>query len=79
MNIQYGVKRSIARPAHTFYIMGVLALLSNINLDYVTKVTYNKDKDLVFVQRPDGLWGETEHVYEVHHIEQMTPSAVTAY
>jgi hypothetical protein len=57
----------------------VLALLQNLNLDYVTKVVYNKEKDLVFVYRPDGLWNETEYVYEVHHLEQMTPSAVTAY
>ena len=27
MNIQYGVKRSIARPAHTFYLVSVLAML----------------------------------------------------
>lgn len=79
MNIQYGIKRSIARPSHTFYILGVLALLQNINLDYVTRVVYNKEKDLVFVYRPDGLWGESEHVYEVHHLEQMVPSPVTAY
>merc|ERR1712178_430924 len=32
---------------------------------------YNKDKDLVFVNKPDALWGETEHVYEMHHLEQM--------
>lgn len=42
-------------------------------------MTYNKDKDLVFVYRPDGFWGETEHVYEMHHLEQMVPSAVTAF
>ncbi len=59
----------LARPAHTFYILSVLAMLSHINLDYVTKMTYNKDKDLVFVHRPDGLWNEHEHVYEVHHLE----------
>ena len=79
MNIQYGIKRSIARPAHTFYIASVVAILSNMSLDYVTKVVYNKEKDLVFVYRPDGFWNQTEHVYEVHHLEQMTPSAVTAY
>jgi hypothetical protein len=69
MNIQYGVKRSIARPAHTFYLVSVLALLQNINLDYVSKMVYNKDKDLVFVYKPDGIWGETESVYEMHHLE----------
>jgi hypothetical protein len=39
---------------------------------------YNRDKDIVFVKRPSKLWGEQEHVYEVHHLEQMVPSAVTA-
>jgi hypothetical protein len=27
MNMQYGVKRSMARPAHTAYVMQVLVLL----------------------------------------------------
>lgn len=79
MNIQYSAKRMFVRPAHTFYLVSVMALLQHINLDYVSKMVYNKDKDLVFVYRPDGLWGETEYVYEMHHLEQMVPSAVTAY
>lgn len=78
MNIQYGMKRSIVRPANTFYMLSVLVLLQHINFDYVSKMTYNRDKDLVFVYRPDGFWNETEHVYEVHHLEQMVPSPVTA-
>ena len=78
MNIQYGVKRSIARPAHTFYLVSVLAMLQHINLDYVSKMVYNKDKDLVFIYKPDGIWGETEQVYEMHHLEQVMPSSVTA-
>jgi hypothetical protein len=49
-----------------------------MNFDYVTKMVYNRDKDLVFVYRPDGFWSENEHVYEVHHLEQMVPSPVTA-
>jgi hypothetical protein len=40
---------------------------------------YNKDKDLVFVYRPDGFWNEHEYVYEVHHLEQMVPAPVTSY
>jgi hypothetical protein len=27
MNVQYGIKRSIARPGHTFYMLSVLAFL----------------------------------------------------
>ena len=78
MNVQYGIKRSIARPGHTMYMLSVLAFLHHINFDYVSKMVYNKDKDLVFVYRPDGFWNEHEHVYEVHHLEQMVPPPVTA-
>lgn len=41
-------------------------------------MVYNKDKDLVFVYKPDGFWNEREYVYEVHHMEQMVPYAVKA-
>lgn len=78
MNIQYGFKRSLVRPAHTMYVASLAYFLYNLDLDYVTKMRYNKDKDLVFVQKQDRLWGETEHTYEVHNLEQMVPSAVTA-
>lgn len=78
MNVQYGVKRSIVRPVHTMYWFSLLTMFYNIDQDYVTKMTYNKDKDLVFVTKPSGLWGETETVYEVHHLEQMIPAPITA-
>ena len=78
MNIQYSGKRGIARPSHTFYMCGVLVLLQNMNWDYVSRMHYNRDKDLVFVYKPDGLWNETEYIYETHHLEQMVPHAVTA-
>ena len=60
------------------YILGVLALCQHINVDYVSKMVYNKDKDLVFVYKPDGWWGEKEYVYERHHLEQVVPAPVTA-
>ncbi len=78
MNIQYGAKRSIVRPSHTMYVATLFAMVYSMDLDYVTKMRYNKDKDLVFVTRPDAFWGEPEHVYEMHHLEQMVPAAVTA-
>jgi hypothetical protein len=78
MNLQYGVKRSIARPTHTLYWFALVSFLYKMDFDYVSKMTYNKDKDLVFVTRPSRLWGETETIYEVHHLEQMVPSAVSA-
>ena len=79
MNIHYSGKRTIARPAHTFYMVSVLAFLQNMNFDYVSKMVYNKEKDLVFVYRPDGFWNEHEYVYEMHHLEQMAPAAVTSW
>lgn len=59
----------IARPAHTAYMCTLLALLQHLNFDYVSKMVYNKDKDLVFVYRPTGFWNDAEHVYEMHHLE----------
>lgn len=78
MNLQYGAKRSIVRPSHTMYVACLMSMMYMLDFNYVTKMTYNKDKDLVFVNRPNKFWGEKEHVYEVHHLEQMVPSAVTA-
>ena len=78
MNMQYGGKRALARPSHTAYVMQVLILLQYMNFDYVSKMVYSKDKDLVFVYKPDGIWNETEYVHEVHHLEQMVPYAVSA-
>lgn len=77
MNIQYGVKRTIIRPSHTAYCMSLLAFVYTLDWDYATKMRYNVEKDLVFVQKPSGLWGTKEHVYEVHHLEQMVPATMT--
>jgi len=49
-----------------------------MDFDYVTKMQFNKDKDLVFVNKADGMWWESEHVYEMHHLEQLVPAPVTA-
>ena len=78
MNFQYSGKRAIARPIHAAYMAQVLVLLQFMNFDYVSKMVYNKEKDLVFVYKPDGFWYEREYVYEMHHLEQMVPYAVTA-
>ena len=56
----------------------VLLLAQHANFDYVSKMVYNKDKDLVFVYKPTGFWGEHEYIYEMHHLEQMVPFAVKA-
>ena len=76
--MQYSVKRAIVRPEHTAYMLNVLILIQQLNLDYATKMVYNKEKDLVFVYKPEGLWFEKEFVYEMHHLEQLTPYSVTA-
>lgn len=78
MNLQYGAKRSIVRPSHTMFVATLATLIYSMDFDYVTKMRYNKEKDLVFVTKPDRFWGEQEHVFEMHHLEQMVPSPVTA-
>jgi len=78
MNIQYGAKRSVVRPSHTMYVATLMAMVWKLDFDYVTKMRYNKDKDLVFVTKPDRFWGETEHIFEMHHLEQMIPAPITA-
>ena len=78
MNFQYSGKRGVARPAHTFYCLQLLVLLQHANFDYVSRMVYNKDKDLVFVYKPNGIWHEHEYVYETHHLEQMVPFAMTS-
>lgn len=79
MNSQYVYKRTILRPAHTFYQITLLSMLHGLNFDYVTKMQYNKDRDLVFVYKPDGWFTDKEYVYEVHHLESMVPGTVSAY
>ncbi len=79
MSAPYALKRSIARPTHTLYQATVLVFLQIMSMDYVTKMTYNKDKDLVFVNKPDGIWKDHEHAYEVHHLEQMVPSPISSF
>jgi hypothetical protein len=78
MNFQYGAKRTVVRASHTMYIATLFSLIYNMDLDYATKVQYNKEKDLVYVTKPSKLWGEQEHIYETHHLEQMVPATVLA-
>jgi len=40
------------------YVLNLLVLLQNMNMDYVSKMVYNKEKDLVFVYKPTGIWNE---------------------
>lgn len=48
--------------------MTVLVWLKHLGSDYVTKLMYNKDKDIVFAYRP-GFLKDYESVYETHHLE----------
>lgn len=58
MTVQYGVKRSIVRPSHTMFVATLMSLLYSMDMDYATKVRYNKEKDLVFVTKPSKFWSE---------------------
>lgn len=69
MNLQYGMKRGFIRPIHTMFAAMSLTFYYYLDFEYVTKMRYNKEKDIVFVERPGGIWGTTETVYEMHHLE----------
>jgi len=69
MNLQYGVKRAMMRPAFTGYWMTLYCLIYSLDFNYVSKMTYNKEKDLVYVTRPNNWWGYKESIHEVHHLE----------
>jgi hypothetical protein len=58
MTAQYGAKRTIVRPAHTMFVATLMAGLYGLDMDYATKVRYNKEKDLVFVTKPSKFWSE---------------------
>jgi hypothetical protein len=53
-------------------------MTSYLNMDYVSKMKYNRDKDVVFVYKPDSIWNEKEYVHEIHHLEQTVPFAISA-
>lgn len=79
MNMQHAAKRIVVKPMHTAYLATAAYAIYYSNFDYVTKMAYNKDKDLVFVHKADGFWNEKEYIHEVHHLEHMVPAAVTAW
>jgi hypothetical protein len=79
MNIQHAIKRILVKPIHTAHLAISGYMIFYLNFDYVTKMTYNKDKDLVFVYKPDGYWNEKEYVHEVAHLEHLVPSAVSSW
>lgn len=78
MNMHYAWKRAYVRSYHTFYQICVFTFLKEIGSDYVTKLVYNKDKDVVFAYRP-GLFKDWQNVYETHHLEQTLPSPIGAF
>lgn len=58
--------------------MLVLAWLRQLGSNYVTKLTYSRDKDVVFAMRP-GILKDWESVYETHHLEQTLPTPIGAF
>jgi len=61
------------------YQASLMTLLFLHSSNYATKMTYNRDKDIVFVHKPDGVWNDKEYVYEMHHLEHMVPSPVSGF
>ena len=79
ISLVYQIKKAIVRPSHTFAMACVATAIATMDMDYVSKMQYNKEKDLVFIYKPNGLWSDWEQVHEVHHLEQTVPYAVTAW
>lgn len=61
-----------------FYTVVIAAVLMGrkairIGNNYVIKAVYNREKDLVFIWRPTGIFTKEMHVYELHYLEQTVP------
>lgn len=56
----------------------ILNLVNRITSSYVVKMSYSKDKELVFVKRVDLHGAVEEEVYEAAHLEILPPSARTS-
>jgi len=52
----------------------LLAYMNNIGDDYVVKMQYSKDKELIFVTRISTYGSTYEQVYETAHLELLPPS-----
>ena len=79
-NIDYmriNVLAGTAASAYLWYFHHMS--MNDIGRNYVTKVQYNKDKELLFVTRMGSFGIVREEVFETHHIEVLpyyTKSAV---
>jgi len=54
-----------------------IALAHRFWRDYVVKMQFSKDKELLFVTRISPLGALEEEVYETHHLEVLPPSVKT--
>jgi len=61
-------------PAMVMYGYILLKLYYMFSKNFVTKIQYNKTKDLVFITSVGELGKEEENVYELANIEHVTPS-----
>jgi hypothetical protein len=58
-------------------VMGRKAV--RIGNSYVIKAVYNREKDLVFIWRPTGVFAKQMHVYELHYLEQTVPRVTNGW
>jgi hypothetical protein len=68
-------------PLPLLMVTGYFGLLNNITRDYVVKMQYNAEKDLLFVTKTSGVFmkKQIEKVYEVTHLQVLPPSPRTGY
>lgn len=61
---------------YSSYLIGKLQ--DNFLREYVVKMQYSKDKELLFITRVSYFGGLEEEVHEMHHIEMLPPILRTA-
>lgn len=56
-----------------YIIMATMKLITQVGGQYALKVSYSKDKELLFVKRVNNFGGVEEDVYETAHLEILPP------
>ena len=75
---QHWVRKTLV---YTAILMAVIFGRKAIRIghQYVVKATYNREKDLVFIWRPTGVFAKQLHVYELHYLEQTVPRITSSW
>lgn len=64
----------VGAGAVAYSVYGIINFINAITSQYITKMSYSKDKELVFIRRVDQHGILYEEVYETAHLEIVPPS-----